>query len=130
MLVKAQDMCLGQFLTGAPDPLMAFAFQRMKNLVNVPDLLEVPMVKQVIAANRLGQRKPGAPIHIYQGTVDELMPIKDVDALVQSYCSQGVKVSYKRTFNDHILLAVTGWSGALQYLSDRLADKPAPSTCR
>lgn len=130
MLVKAQDMCLGQFLTGAPDPLMAFAFQRMKNLVKVPDLLEVPMVKQVIAANRLGQRKPGAPIHIYQGTVDELMPIKDVDALVQSYCDQGVKVSYKRTFNDHILLAVTGWSGALQYLSDRLADKPAPSTCR
>lgn len=130
MLVKAQDMCLGQFLTGAPDPLMAFAFQRMKNLVNVPDLLEVPMVKQVIAANRLGQRKPGAPIHIYQGTVDELMPIKDVDSLVQSYCEQGVKVSYKRTFNDHILLAVTGWSGALQYLSDRLADKPAPSTCR
>ena len=130
MLVKAQDMCLGQFLTGAPDPLMAFAFQRMKNLVVVPDLLEVPAVKQVIAINRLGQRKPGAPLYLYQATLDELMPLKDVDALVQSYCAQGVKVSYKPGFGEHISMAVTGWPGALQYLSDRLADKPAPSTCR
>jgi len=130
MLVKAQDMCLGQFLTGAPDPLTAFAFQKMKNLVTVPDLLEVPAVKRVIAENRLGQRKPGAPLYIYQGTIDELMPIADVDALVKSYCAQGVKVTYKRTFNDHLLLAVTGYGKAFSYLQDRLADKPVPTTCQ
>ena len=109
---------------------MYVSFQRMKNLVVVPDLLEVPAVKQVIAINRLGQRKPGAPLYLYQATLDELMPLKDVDALVQSYCAQGVKVSYKPGFGEHISMAVTGWPGALQYLSDRLADKPAPSTCQ
>lgn len=130
MLAKAQEMCLGQFLTGAPDPLTAFAFQKMKNLVVVPDLLAVPTVQRVIAENRLGQRKPGAPLYLYQGTVDELMPIEDVDALVSSYCAQGVKVNYVRTVNDHLLLAVTGYGKALNYLMDRLAGKPVPSTCR
>jgi hypothetical protein len=129
-LERAGDMCLGQFLTGAPDPLVAFAGQKMSSLVTVPDLLEVPVVKQVIAENRLGQRKPGAPMYIYQGTIDQLMPIADVDALVKQYCDQGVKVTYKRTFNEHILPAITGFGSALAFLNDRLNDKPAPSNCQ
>lgn len=129
-LEKAADMCLGQFLTGAPDPLVAFAYQKMSKLVTVPDLLAVPEVKRVIAENRLGQRTPGAPMYLYQGTLDELMPLADVDALVKTYCSAGVKLSYKKVVSDHILLAVSGFGNALSFLKDRLADKPAPSTCR
>lgn len=129
-LIKAREMCLGQFLTGAPDPLTAFAFQKMSNLTVVPQILEVPAVKDVIAKNRLGQRKPGAPTYIYQGTIDELMPIADVDALTQQYCRQGVKVQYTRTFNDHLLLAVTGFGKAFAYLQDRLDGRPAPSNCK
>ncbi len=129
-LEKAADMCLGQFLTGAPDPLTAFAFQRMRNLVTVPDLLAVPDVKRVIAENRLGQRTPGAPMYLYQGTVDELMPLADVDALVKTYCSAGVKLTYKKVVSDHILLAVSGFGNALSFLEDRLADKPVTSNCR
>lgn len=128
-LLKAQDMCLGQFLTGAPDPLVSFAYQRMKNLTEVPDLLEDPAVKQVIAENRLGQRTPGAPMYIYQGTLDELMPIADVDALVKQYCGEGVKLTYKKGVNEHILMAVSGFGGALSFLKDRLNDKPAGSNC-
>lgn len=130
MLVKAGDMCLGQFLTGAPDPLVNFAYQKMSSLTTVPQLLDVPVVKRVIALNRLGQRKPGAPTYIYEGTLDELMPVADVDALVKQYCAQGVKVQYTRVINDHILLAVTGFSKAFAYLQDRLNDVPAPSNCR
>jgi hypothetical protein len=129
-LIKARDMCLGQFLTGAPDPLTAFAFQKMSSLTVVPQLLDVPVVKDVIARNRLGQRKPGAPTYIYQGTLDELMPVADVDALVSQYCKQGVKVQYTRTSNDHLLLAVTGFGKAFAYLQDRLNGLPAPSNCK
>lgn len=130
MLAKAQTMCLGQFLTGAPDPLLNFAYKKMKDHVTVPDLLEVPAVKQIITENRLGQRLPGAPVYIYEGTVDELMPIADVDALVAKYCAQGVKVQYTRTRNDHLLLAVTGFGKAFDYLVDRLNDVPVPSNCK
>lgn len=130
MLVKAQNMCLGQFLTGAPDPLTSFMFQKMNSLVTVPDLLEVPIIKRIIAENRLGQRTPGAPMYIYEGTVDELMPVADVDALVNKYCAAGVKVTYKRTVNDHLLLAVTGYGNAFSFLKDRLNGLPAPTTCK
>ena len=101
----------------------------MRNLTTVPDLMEVPAVKQVIAENRLGQRTPGAPMYIYQGTVDQLMPITDVDALVEKYCADGVKLTYRRTFNEHILLAVTGFGQALNFLKDRLDGKPAGTNC-
>lgn len=129
-LAKAREMCLGQFLTGAPDPLTAFAYRKMSSLTTVPQLLDVPAVKDVIIRNRLGQRTPGAPTYIYQGTVDELMPVADVDALTAQYCKQGVKVQYTRTFNDHLLLAVTGFGKAFAYLQDRLNDLPAPSNCK
>jgi hypothetical protein len=130
MLAKAQNMCLGQFLTGAPDPLVNFAFQRMGNDVVVPELLTVPAVAQIIAENRLGQRVPGAPMYIYEGTVDEMMPVGDVDQLVSQYCSQGVKVQYTRTVNDHLLLAVTGYGQALNFLMDRLQGVPATGNCK
>jgi len=129
MLAKASEMCLGQFLTGAPDPLTSFAFQKMSSLTTVPQLLDVPAVKRVIALNRLGQNKPGAPTYIYEGTLDELMPVKDVDELVAKYCAQGVRVQYNRVINDHILLAITGFGKAFSYLQDRLNDVPAPSNC-
>jgi len=130
MPVKAQDMCLGQFLTGAPDPLTSFFFKKMSQYTNVPQLLDVPVVKQIIADNRLGQRVPGAPMYIYEGTVDELMPVTEVDKLVSQCCSQGVKLQYTRTVNDHILLAVTGYDKALGFLQDRLNDVPASSNCK
>lgn len=132
MLAKAGEMCAAQFLTGAPDPVVSFIFDRMEKYTTVPQLLDVPVVKDVIAQNRLGQRRPGAPAYIYEGTVDEVMPIADVDALVAQYCGQGVKVQYNRVFSDHILLAVAGWGKAFNYLQDRLADKAVavPSNCK
>jgi hypothetical protein len=123
-------MCLGQFLTGAPDPLTSFFFKKMSQYTTVPQLLDVPQIKQIIADNRLGQHVPGAPMYIYEGTVDELMPVAEVDGLVSQYCSQGVKVTYTRTVNDHLLLAVSGYGKALGFLQDRLNDVPATSTCK
>lgn len=126
---RAGETCLGQFLTGAPDPLLTFFFGRMSRYTTVPDLLQVPVVQRVIAENRMGQRRPGAPMYIYQGTADQLMPLADVDGLVARYCGQGLPVTYKRLFGEHILTAVTGFGQAYAYLSDRLAGLPAPSNC-
>lgn len=41
-----------------------------------------------------------------------------------------MKVQYTRTFNDHLLLAVTGFGKAFAYLQDRLDGRPAPSNCK
>jgi hypothetical protein len=129
MIRNAQDMCAGQFMTGAKETLSSLPFKRMKDYVKVPDLLEIPAMKRVIAENRLGQRVPQAPLYIYQGTLDQVMPIDDVDQLVQTYCRAGVKVQYERTINDHLILPFTGFGGAVDFISDRFEGKPAPSQC-
>jgi hypothetical protein len=77
----------------------------------------------------MGSRIPKMPLYIYQGTLDEIMPIKDVDDLVKTYCDAGVKVQYRRAINDHLLMAISP-GPARTYVLDRLAGKAAPNTCK
>lgn len=129
MMARVGNTCAGQFLSGVTDPLALYPFRRMSRYTQVPDLLAVPAVQQIIAENRLGQRSPLAPLYVYQGKWDELIPLRDVDAVVEQYCAAGVPVQYRRKRSDHFLLAVTGFPGALNYLDDRLDGVPAPSNC-
>jgi hypothetical protein len=106
-----------------------FAFQHMRDYVTVPELLDVPAIKQVIGENTMGQQLPDAPTYIYQGTNDELAITPPVDTLVQKYCGMGAKVQYVKIPGEHITTAGTGVPGALAYVQARLNGKPAPSSC-
>lgn len=106
------------------------AFKKMSDYTTVPQLLDVPEVKQVIRENTMGQHEPGAPMYFYQGAQDELTFVQPVDELVQKYCAAGKAVRYERGIGDHFTMAGTGVPGALDYLSARLDGKPAPSNCQ
>ncbi len=114
-------------LTFAP----LYAFQRIEQYtVGGVNPLNLFPVQAVITTDALGQARPAGPLYIYQSVNDELVGHTDVDALVHHYCSQGVTVDYDRdVLSEHIILAVTGAPGAVAYLADRFAGKPAPSTC-
>ncbi|WP_101606969.1 lipase family protein [Amycolatopsis sp. BJA-103] len=115
--------CIDQFSVGQ-------AFRRMADYVTVPELLDVPAVKRVIAENVMGGHEPGSPTYFYQGIFDELTPIPPVDKLVAKYCAAGVKIKYDRIpVGEHVTVAVQGAPGALAYVNDRLAGKPVPSSC-
>lgn len=114
--------CIGEFS-------VQFAFQHMRDYVTVPELLDVPVIRQVIAENTMGHRLPAAPTYIYQGTHDELAITPPVDTLVQTYCGMGATVQYVKIPGEHITTAGTGVPGALAYVNNRLAGRPAPSTC-
>lgn len=114
--------CIGEFT-------VQFAFQHMRDYVTVPELLDVPAVRQVIAENTMGQQLPSAPTYIYQGTNDELAITPPVDKLVATYCGMGAKVQYVKIPGEHITTAGTGVPGALTYLQGRLNGRPAPSSC-
>jgi hypothetical protein len=114
--------CIGEFA-------LQFAFQRMRDHVIVPELLDVPEVQDVIAENTMGQRLPYAPTYIYQGTHDELAITPPVDTLVRTYCGMGAKVQYVKIPGEHITTAATGVPGALTYVQNRLNGRPAPSSC-
>lgn len=114
--------CIGEFS-------LQFAFRHMRNYVTVPELLDVPAVRDVIAENTMGQQLPYAPTYVYQGTHDELAITPPVDELVRTYCGMGATVQYVKIPGEHITTAVTGVPGALAYVNDRLNGRPAPSSC-
>jgi hypothetical protein len=116
------QQCIAEFT-------VQFTLQHMRDYVTVPELLDVPAVRQVIAENTMGQRLPDAPTYIYQGTNDELAITPPVDALVQKYCGMGAKVQYVKILGEHFTTAGTGVPGALAYVQARLNGRPALSTC-
>lgn len=129
MIEKANGACVGQFLTGATETLVAFPFQRMSDYVTVPDLLQEPIVQKIVAENRLGAKAPKVPMHIYLARYDQVMPKEDVDAWVSQMCRSGTKVQYRTFVSGHISGMVVGFGQARDFLADRFAGKPAPSTC-
>lgn len=83
-----------------------------------------------MADESLGQRRPAGAHHVYWAINDQLNPIDEGDRLVAGYCRQGVAVDYVRDpATEHIGLAATGAPGALAYLADRFAGRPAPNGC-
>ncbi len=128
MLTAIADACLLSEFAGAPEMLF-YAYKSAKDYIVVPDLLEDPQIKAIIVANSLGQRTPKAPMYVYEATMDEIMPLADVDDLVKGYCDAGIKVQYRRALADHISLGISP-TNAMNYLLDRFAGKAVPSTCK
>lgn len=129
MIHKANDACVGQFLTGARETLLAFPFERMADYVKVPDLLNEPVVQKVIEENRLGATAPKVPMHVYLARYDQVMPREDVEQWVSKVCRAGTPVQYRNFVSGHISGMAVGFPAARDYLVDRFAGKPVPSTC-
>ena len=92
--------------------------------------LALPWVHAILDANRLGARKPQAPIFIYHAVADELLPMRETNVLVAGYCRAGVSVAYYQDpASDHNSLAVSGATLDVSFLGARFGGARAPSTC-
>ncbi|WP_328603527.1 lipase family protein [Amycolatopsis sp. NBC_00345] len=106
-----------------------FLFANIDTFTTVPlaQLLALPEVKQVIADDSPGQHTPAAPMYLYHGVFDEVLPIKGVDSMVQNFCANGATITYNRDLlAEHGIALLTGVGGALSWLDDRL-DGQAPN---
>lgn len=119
---KAMLAAVSNMSANGTPSLFSYAYKDMHDYVTVPELLDLPEVEAVIADNRLGQAKPGAPTLLYQGTLDQIMPYEDVKALSAQYCSQGVKVQLKGIFGEHIL-GLLGANAVKTYVDDVFGGK-------
>ena len=123
MVAAIGEMCLEEFVT-------AYPLRRMREFTTVPDPLVLPQVQKVLGAVRLGNRTPVAPLYVYHAILDELNPIGPVDRMVDEYCRRGTTVAYVRDIaSEHLSLVVSGAPGAIEFLEDRFAGVPPPSTC-
>lgn len=129
MLKDMANRCLLGTLQGQPEMLTPYALKKGSQYLKDPNFLNLPEMQAIGEENNLGQRMPKAPVYIYEGVLDEVMPLADVDQLVSTYCAQGQKVQYRRVaLGDHITLALSP-GGSMSYVLDRLNGKPAPSNC-
>lgn len=120
---RVSSMCQWQWAT-------AYPYKHIADFTTVDDPLNLPRIKRILDENTLGRRNPGIPLHIYESTQDEFMPLEDVRALVQTYCGFGLPVSYyEDSFSEHVSLAGQGAPAALTWLGERFAGIAAPSTC-
>lgn len=129
MLKDMANRCLLGTLQGQPEMLTPYVFKKGSQYLKDPHFLDLPEMQAIGAENNLGNRPPKAPVYIVEGVLDEVMPLADVDQLVQTYCAQGQRVQYRRVpLGDHVTLALSP-SGSMSYVLDRLNGKPAPDTC-
>lgn len=118
------DMCVFEYTA-------AYAFKRVQSYtVGGIDPLTVPAVRTALAENKPGAfGTPKAPGYFYNASADELVIPADVDKLAARYCAKGVVVQSVTQPGDHVSMLATGYPGAVSWIADRFADKPAPSTC-
>lgn len=115
--------CVEQFAS-------SYAFKHLADYSRVPDPLGLPAVRAVLAANLLGRRTPSAPMHIYEATNDELIPLSDVQDLAANYCRHGLAVDYHEyPAGEHLFVAGSAAYDAVTWLAGRFAGGAAPTTC-
>jgi hypothetical protein len=89
-----------------------------------------PDVASVYAENNLSTRPaPQVPVYQYHASLDEIVPIGQARALNHTWCSEGVRTVFTVVPGDHVTGETTGLAGAISWLADRFAGRPAPTTC-
>ncbi|MEV4924634.1 lipase family protein [Streptomyces roseoverticillatus] len=98
--------------------------------VTVRNPLQQPDWQSVLHSSDLGTRAPDRPVHLYQGTQDELVPYEGAALLRAGWCAKGAAVDWKplpQGGHGSSLLAES--VPAANWLADRFAGKPAAGNC-
>jgi hypothetical protein len=125
-LAESQSDCIN-------DSAARYPAARFEDFASDPGVAGLPAVQRLFhKMSPLWFRgEPAAPVYEYHAVADELAPIGPARLLVQRFCDAGVPVQHVEDYtSEHISLVVTGATAAMDYLGDRFAGEPAPSTCQ
>lgn len=111
--------------------LLDFAYENIFDYWTLGEgILSLPSVSAALSENTLGKTAPVAPMYVYQGEEDEVVPYTIVDKVVSEYCSQGANIDYwKDPVESHLAEATAGAPFAFSWLNDRMSGTPAPTGC-
>ncbi|NLG45925.1 lipase family protein [Gordonia sp. (in: high G+C Gram-positive bacteria)] len=112
---------------------MTFPFLNNTGMIDWPGgAMRAPAVKRVFNDTRMGRELPDMPMYMWNSALDEIIPVRQVDALVTKYCRMpGAQITYTRDhLSEHGIGEVAGAPMALLWLKDRLDGKPAARGCR
>lgn len=114
--------CLG-------DVVLTFTSKNAPAYINGPGI-HSPAWQQRLDENTVPTARFGAPIHLFQGTADQIISEAATDAFYRRLCGAGNTIDYK-TYQGlgHIDAIRPSMPATLAWMADRLAGKPAPNTC-
>jgi hypothetical protein len=115
-----QDACV--------DAVFGYAFGHIADYTTA-NPLNTPQWQARLADNKLGARPPHAPIYLFHGLSDEIIPLSQAQALRRRYCAAGVDVTWGTFLGEHVSTLVASAGDVVSYLADRFAGKPARSNC-
>ncbi|MGW5371932.1 lipase family protein [Streptomyces sp. NPDC004011] len=96
-----------------------------------------PALRDFLDRQRIGRAKPAGPVRVATGVNDDLVPHAQARALTVDWCRKGADVTYipvvapplGRALLNHVTPLIADQGDAIDWLADRLAGKPAGSTC-
>ncbi|MFD0360566.1 lipase family protein [Nocardia sp. GCM10030253] len=97
-----------------------------------------PALKTVFAEQRVGTRTPSVPVLISAAQNDEGAPFMPIRDMAAGWCGNGVPVQLESNaqiptlfglIGTHNLAFFPSLAASLQWVTDRLADQPAPTNC-
>jgi hypothetical protein len=104
--------------------------RRLSDFVTVADPLADPRWQARLGENRAGTRAPAAPVYLYHGSVDELIPASVGRQLRARWCGLGASVRWQEIpLAEHILGVAVGGPAAMTWLGNRFTGRPAASNC-
>ena len=135
-LEDLSTMCVG-------DAILGYAFQSSKRWTTSGESLAAviaaePEAQAVLDAQRIGDLKPAVPVRVASGTQDDIVPHAQSRRLAVDWCRKGANVTYvpvvlpnlgDKILTNHVTPLITDQSGAVGWLADRLAGRPASSQC-
>jgi hypothetical protein len=123
LVETAKNSCVVGLAASAP-------FGHLKDLTTEANVLDDPQWKARLAENQLGNVKPAAPIYLYHGTADELIPYSGAVALKNRYCAVGADVQWQPVPLAGHIVGVSVWgTTALNWLGDRFKGAPTSPSC-
>ncbi|PWW60351.1 secretory lipase [Actinokineospora spheciospongiae] len=110
------------------DAVFGYAFQKISDYTTT-NPLNVPEWQAKLAENRLGKVKPNAPVFLYHGLVDEIIPLKQAETLRKDYCRAGAKVQWGAFLGEHVTTMAFAAGDVEKFLTDRFAGKAPKNNC-
>jgi fermentation-respiration switch protein FrsA (DUF1100 family) len=107
------------------DGVSPYVFAPLSRFVD-PDPLDTRAWQRRLTQNSLGRIAPTAPVFLWHGLVDEVLPFSQADALRKAWCDRGVRVTWRPFMAEHATGAI-GSVDAIAFLGDRFAGRALPS---
>jgi pimeloyl-ACP methyl ester carboxylesterase len=121
-LAKAkQEACV-------PELLLNYAFKKTSDFTTT-NPLPTPRWQARLAENELGLGTIRVPVFQYHAAFDEIVATPQAEALMRTYCAKGVTLTWKTYVAEHAIGIVAGLDDAFAFVQDRIAGRPATSTC-